>query len=147
FPINRNGQSKLTISCASISSQRRYRNVTFGSTRENRWSACWRKPGALCWRTQMWTTRFLFNSERKDIHNAILKCQKHDLPRRKGPSHCWPGQVSRAGQSSVFGLPLCAAGRAECLLVAPPRSGDLSDCAKYLFVETNQARIQGRSKG
>src|SRR5262249_14825656 len=37
--------------------------------------------------------------ERKDVHNAIRKCEKHAFPLDgKGPSlHFWLGQVGRAG--------------------------------------------------
>src|SRR6516164_9409303 len=56
--------------------------------------------------------------ERKDVHNAIRKCEKHTFPLDgKSPSHCWPGQVSRAGLTSRYStLPLCITGKAEQLL-------------------------------
>src|SRR5215472_18056458 len=57
--------------------------------------------------------------ERKDVHNAIRKCEKHVFPLDgKSPSHCWPGQVSRAGLTSRYStLPLCLTGRAEHFLL------------------------------
>jgi hypothetical protein len=61
----------------------------------------------------------------------------------KGPSHCGPGQVSRADRWTVRPLPLCETGRAERLLVALPRSRDLLLCAKDLFVEAKVASTEG----
>src|SRR5262249_17434518 len=71
---------------------------------------------------------------------ADLRCfsapsARPSTPSRKDPSHCWPGQVSRAGLTSEFALPLCVTGRAEDPLVAWPTSVDLFICAKDLFVE------------
>jgi hypothetical protein len=67
---------------------------------------------------------------------------------QKGPSHCWPGQVSRAGLTSRYStLPLCITGGPKHFLLTnyswsvifwtrPAATfGDLFICAKDLFVE------------
>jgi hypothetical protein len=91
--------------------------------------------------------------ERKDVHNAILKCEKHAFPSaaKMGASascpsledcpgvpnsRCWPQLADR---------PLCVAEWQEALslpqpkaehpLVALTKGGDLFIYAKYFFVE------------
>src|SRR5262249_28524032 len=58
----------------------------------------------------------------------------------KGPSRCWPGQVSRAGLTSRYSaLPLCITGRAKHLLIAWPTAEDLFIYAKDLFIAAMDA--------
>src|SRR5215471_14634789 len=47
--------------------------------------------------------------ERKDVHNAIRKCEKHAFPLDgKSPSHCWPGKVKQSEATlGVRPSPLC----------------------------------------
>jgi len=47
--------------------------------------------------------------ERKDVHNAIRKCEKHAFPLDgKSPSRCWPGQVKQSEATlEVRPSPLC----------------------------------------
>jgi hypothetical protein len=73
--------------------------------------------------------------ERKDIHNAIPQCEKHDCPvdGEEAPAVCWPGPVSRADRWTVRPLPLCVTGRAKHPLVALPTSEDLFVHANDLF--------------
>ena len=62
----------------------------------------------------------------------------------EAPAMTGRGKLAERVNRRYSALPLCAAGRVERPLVAPPRSGDLFICAKYLFVE---ARLTGASPG
>src|SRR6516162_9239557 len=78
---------------------------------------------------------------------------------RKSPSHCWLGQVSRAGLMSRYSaLPLCVTGRAEpffCRLRSSlvqsvffgqrpqPPLGTCSSAPKICSLKSPQARIHG----
>jgi len=77
--------------------------------------------------------------ERKDIHNAIPKCEKQDCPVDGKRPQPFAGQGQLAERIvGLFG-PFRSAGRvgAERPLVALPRSRDLLLSAKDLFVEAN----------